>query len=221
MPSSPIWQPWCGMTLSFDLFWSFRSPYSYLATPRLVEMERDYDLDDQCASRLSAGGALGRFLRAGQSAVDSLSDARHLSPRRRCSACPIAGRGPIRSSSIRPRAPATPNQPYIHRLTRLGCAAAETGRGLPFLNEVSRADLVRRSRWLARRRSSGEGRGARRARSRGTRCEDRRRSRQIRSDHPGQPESASGRPAIGACRPWRSRASRSSGRTGSTCCCGG
>src|SRR5262249_55505654 len=33
-----------GMTLSFDLFWSFRSPYSYLATPRLVEMERDYDL---------------------------------------------------------------------------------------------------------------------------------------------------------------------------------
>ena len=32
------------MTLSFDLFWSFRSPYSYLATPRLVEMERDYDL---------------------------------------------------------------------------------------------------------------------------------------------------------------------------------
>jgi 2-hydroxychromene-2-carboxylate isomerase len=33
---------------------------------------------------------------------------------------------------------ATPNQPYIHRLTRLGCAAAEIGRGLPFLNEVSR-----------------------------------------------------------------------------------
>ena len=32
---------------------------------------------------------------------------------------------------------ATPNQPYIHRLTRLGCAAAEAGRGLPFLREVS------------------------------------------------------------------------------------
>ena len=32
------------MTLSIDLFWSFRSPYSYLATPRLVEMEREYDL---------------------------------------------------------------------------------------------------------------------------------------------------------------------------------
>jgi 2-hydroxychromene-2-carboxylate isomerase len=33
---------------------------------------------------------------------------------------------------------ATPNQPYIHRLTRLGCAAAETPHGLDFLNEVSR-----------------------------------------------------------------------------------
>jgi 2-hydroxychromene-2-carboxylate isomerase len=29
-------------------------------------------------------------------------------------------------------------QPYIHRLTRLGVAAAERGRGLPFMDEVSR-----------------------------------------------------------------------------------
>ena len=33
------------MTLSFDLFWSFRSPYSYLATPRLVRLAAEYDLD--------------------------------------------------------------------------------------------------------------------------------------------------------------------------------
>ena len=32
------------MTLIFDLFWSYRSPYSYLATLRLAEMEREYDL---------------------------------------------------------------------------------------------------------------------------------------------------------------------------------
>lgn len=32
---------------------------------------------------------------------------------------------------------ATPNQPYIHRLTRLGCAAAEKGHGLAFLKEIS------------------------------------------------------------------------------------
>ena len=27
-----------------DLYWSFRSPYSYLATPRLVDIEQEYDL---------------------------------------------------------------------------------------------------------------------------------------------------------------------------------
>ena len=32
------------MTLSIDVFWSFRSPYSYLATPRLCEMAQEYDL---------------------------------------------------------------------------------------------------------------------------------------------------------------------------------
>ena len=32
------------MTLEYDLFWSFRSPYSYLVTSRLVAMERDYDV---------------------------------------------------------------------------------------------------------------------------------------------------------------------------------
>lgn len=30
------------------------------------------------------------------------------------------------------------DQPYIHRLTRLGVAAAERGRGLAFLDEVSK-----------------------------------------------------------------------------------
>jgi 2-hydroxychromene-2-carboxylate isomerase len=32
------------VTLTYDLYWSFRSPYSYLVTPRLVELERDYDV---------------------------------------------------------------------------------------------------------------------------------------------------------------------------------
>lgn len=32
------------MTLAYDLFWSFRSPYSYLVTPRLVALERDFNV---------------------------------------------------------------------------------------------------------------------------------------------------------------------------------
>ena len=33
------------MTLSLDVYWSFRSPYSYLATPRLVTIAEEYDVD--------------------------------------------------------------------------------------------------------------------------------------------------------------------------------
>ena len=32
------------MTLSVDLYWSFRSPYSYLVTQRLVALERENDV---------------------------------------------------------------------------------------------------------------------------------------------------------------------------------
>ena len=32
------------MILEYDLFWSFRSPYSYLVTPRLIEFEREFDV---------------------------------------------------------------------------------------------------------------------------------------------------------------------------------
>ena len=32
------------MTQTIDVFWSFRSPYSYLATGRLVALARDYDI---------------------------------------------------------------------------------------------------------------------------------------------------------------------------------
>ena len=33
------------MPLEFDVYWSFRSPYSYLATPRLVQLEQEYDVE--------------------------------------------------------------------------------------------------------------------------------------------------------------------------------
>ncbi|HEY4123508.1 MAG TPA: DsbA family protein, partial [Rhizomicrobium sp.] len=124
------------MTLSVDLFWSFRSPYSYLATPRLVEMQRDYDLAINVRPVYPLAVRSGEFF--GQ--VNPMW-------------IPYLMRDTYRASQMlgmpyrwpRPdpvvvdpstRA-ATPNQPYIHRLTRLGCAAAETPHGLDFLNEVS------------------------------------------------------------------------------------
>jgi len=33
------------MTESIDAYWSFRSPYSYLATPDLLRLREDYDVE--------------------------------------------------------------------------------------------------------------------------------------------------------------------------------
>jgi 2-hydroxychromene-2-carboxylate isomerase len=125
------------MTLSIDLFWSFRSPYSYLATPRLVAMSREWDLTVNVRPVYPLAVRSGDFFRQ----VNPLwipylmRDTYRLSqmlglPYRWPRPDPVVIEPSTRA--------ATPDQPYIHRLTRLGCAAAETPHGLDFLNEVSR-----------------------------------------------------------------------------------
>jgi 2-hydroxychromene-2-carboxylate isomerase len=123
------------MSLSVDLFWSFRSPYSYLATPRLVEMEREYDLVVNVRPVYPLAVRQGDFFEK-QNPLwipyllrDTMRVAERLGlPYRWPRPDPV-------KIDLATRA-ALPEQPYIHRLTRLGCAAAEAGRGLPFLSEV-------------------------------------------------------------------------------------
>ena len=125
------------MTLEIDLFWSFRSPYSYLATPRLVEMARDYDLAVNVRPVYPLAVRSGEFFRQVNPMWipylmrDTYRIAEMLGlPYRWPRPDPVVIDPETRA--------ATPNQPYIHRLTRLGCAASEAGHGLDFLNEVSR-----------------------------------------------------------------------------------
>ena len=124
------------MTLSIDVFWSFRSPYSYLATPRLVEMARDYELEVRARPVYPLAVRSGEFfsrvnpLWVPYLIKDTIRLGEMLSiPYRWPRPDPVVVDFSTRA--------ATPNQPYIHRLTRLGCAAAVAGRGLPFLAEVS------------------------------------------------------------------------------------
>jgi 2-hydroxychromene-2-carboxylate isomerase len=124
------------MTLSVDLFWSFRSPYSYLATPRLMEMERDYDLHVAVRPVYPLAVRSGDFFEK-QNPLwipyllrDTYRIAEMLGlPYRWPRPDPVVV-DPMTRAGV-------PNQPYIHRLTRLGCAAAEAGCGLPFLYEMS------------------------------------------------------------------------------------
>ena len=124
------------MTLSFDLFWSFRSPYSYLATPRLVELVRDFDVT--CNVRIVYPIAVRQadfFANADPLWVfylmkDTYRTAEFLGlPYRWPSPDPVYMDPATRTY---PR-----EQPHIHRLSHLGVAASEAGRGLAFLAEVS------------------------------------------------------------------------------------
>ena len=124
------------MTLTIDLFWSFRSPYSYLATPRLVEMARDYDLSIRARPVYPLAVRSGEFfdqvnpmwipyLMRDTYRISQMLGQPYRWPRP----------DPVKVDPNTRHA--TPDQPYIHRLTRLGCAAEEAGHGLAFLHEVS------------------------------------------------------------------------------------
>ncbi|MEI9992369.1 MAG: 2-hydroxychromene-2-carboxylate isomerase [Rhizomicrobium sp.] len=124
------------MTLSIDVFWSFRSPYSYLATPRLCEMAEEYDLIVNARPVYPLAVRSGEFF----SQVNPMWVPYLMRDTMRIAemlGLPYQWPRPDPVVVDMQTRAATPNQPYIHRLTRLGCAAAEIGRGMPFLKEVS------------------------------------------------------------------------------------
>ena len=125
------------MTLEIDLFWSFRSPYSYLATPRLLELATSYDLTVHVRPVLPIAVRIDGFfdrvnpLWPPYLVRDCFRIAESLGlPFNWPRPDPIVQEFPSRKVAA--------EQPYIYRLTRLGALAAERGRGLPFLNEISR-----------------------------------------------------------------------------------
>ncbi len=125
------------MTLAYDLYWSFRSPYSYLITPRLVALEREFDVKGVVRPVYPLAVRTPEFFEG----RDPLWFSYLMMDTRRAAA--FQGL-PFRWPRPDPvyMDPATRSypkeQPYIHRLTRLGVAAVERGRGLAYLDEVSR-----------------------------------------------------------------------------------
>lgn len=125
------------MGLQAEIFWSFRSPYSYLATRRYVALTKEYDLKLNLrpvyplAIRDPAffERSHPNWLRYTFTDVFRLAQFHGI---------PM---GPPRPDpivqDIATRKIAT-DQPYIRRLTRLGQAAARRGQSLIFCDEVSR-----------------------------------------------------------------------------------
>ena len=124
------------MSFNVDLFFSFRSPYSYLALTGTRRMVADYEVTVTLrpvyplAVRVpgffkSANPQFARYV-----VLDSMRVAKHDG---------IPFRFPRPDPIVQDMATldVAPEQPYIHRLTRLGAAAQLEGRSLAFVNAIA------------------------------------------------------------------------------------
>jgi len=125
--------------LEIDVFWSYRSPWSYLATPRLVEWQKRYALRVRLRVvhpiAIRTPDFFGRVdpLWPRYFMIDVHRVAEYLG-------VPFKwpNPDPVVQSWEDGRARTASDQPYIHRLTRLGVLAEERGCGLALADEVSR-----------------------------------------------------------------------------------
>ncbi len=125
------------MTLGYDLYWSFRSPYSYFVMKRLVDFERDYDVT--CNVRVVYPIAVRQPEFFDKN--DPLWVQYFLRDIFRCAQfleLPFSWPSPDPVVMDLATRKYPKEQPYIYRLTQLGQLAAERGKGLAFLNSVSR-----------------------------------------------------------------------------------
>ncbi|WP_338829816.1 2-hydroxychromene-2-carboxylate isomerase [Bradyrhizobium sp. 27S5] len=125
------------MTLSVDLFFSFRSPYSYLALPKTLQMVTDYDVAVNLRPVYPLAVRVPGFFKrtdprfARYVVLDSSRVAKHEN---------IPFRFPRPDPIVQDMTTldVAEHQPYIHRLTRLGAAAQLEGRSLDFTAAISR-----------------------------------------------------------------------------------
>jgi 2-hydroxychromene-2-carboxylate isomerase len=125
------------MALSMQLYWSFRSPYSYIVLPRIVALACEHELSVQMCivhPAILRNPDYFRNMNPLARPYFMLDSARvaayHKLPFRRPVPDPIT-QDPATLAT-------TAEQPHARRLGRLGIAAAERGRGLAFCDEVSR-----------------------------------------------------------------------------------
>jgi 2-hydroxychromene-2-carboxylate isomerase len=124
------------MTLNADVFWSFRSPYSYLAIGRYRQMAEDYDLTINLRPVYPLAIREPNFFERnhpnwlGYTMRDMFRVAQfHGIPFGPPRPDPIV-------QDVMTRKIAE-DQPYIFRLTRLGQAAARRGKSLAFCHEAA------------------------------------------------------------------------------------
>jgi 2-hydroxychromene-2-carboxylate isomerase len=126
------------MSLVFDFYFSFRSPYSYLATPQIEQLTQRYDVQPRMRIVLPIAIRIPGFFKQVNPLWppyllrDTFRIAQmHSIPYRWPRPDPIVMDMGTREVAA--------DQPYIHRVSRLGAVAERKGRGLSFVRAASHA----------------------------------------------------------------------------------
>ncbi len=133
-----------------DLFFSFRSPYSYLATPLLRKVVDEWDIELRLRVVMPLALRQPAFFETANPALplyilrDSMRVAQY-------HGIPYSWPQPDPVVQDPGTLAVAEEQPYIHRLTRLGACAAERGDGFRFACEV--AEII----WSGRVQGWNEG----------------------------------------------------------------
>lgn len=126
------------MTLSFDYYFSFRSPYSYLAAPMVEKLIAQYDIAPRMRFVLPIAVRIPGFFKQ----VNPLWPPYLLRDTFRISQMHnIPYRWPRPDPIVMDYAAGdvAAEQPYIYRVTRMGVAAERAGKGFAFAREASHA----------------------------------------------------------------------------------
>ena len=120
-----------------DIFWSFRSPYSYLVTPDLIALREEYDV------KVALRTVLPIALRAKTTVFDASDKKRPryivLDSKRRAQMLGLSFVWPKPDPVVQDRSTydVPDEQPYIWRLSALGIEAERRGRGIDFAFHVA------------------------------------------------------------------------------------
>ena len=126
------------MTDTIDAYWSFRSPYSYLATPDLLRLREDYDVEVnlRVVLPIAVRSKAALFDPSNMKPVmyiirDSLRRAEFLG-------LPMGMPRPDPIVQNMETFQLAEEQPHIFRLSQLGVEAQRQGKGIDFAANVSR-----------------------------------------------------------------------------------
>jgi 2-hydroxychromene-2-carboxylate isomerase len=124
------------MTLVADLFWSFRSPYSYLATARYRRIAAEYDVEINVRPVYPLAIRQPNFFDKINLQWVSylLRDCQRIAEYQDL---PFAFPKPDPVVMDMVTREISEDQPHIFWLTRLGIAASRNGKGLAFIDEMS------------------------------------------------------------------------------------